>query len=197
MPPKFDFLHHYNTSHHIFRLMKHMLMLSSTHIYGSLCAFLSRGTLQALQDFSHSGHSVLPIVFLAHGPSYLELPCSFRLIPHHSPDHCNSTRGDLAWSPRLRETDSYFVFSLVVIILVLRHPQMSEWFHITVKPLDILVAIKTWSYFLQIWQIVLLNNIAYPAFKMQINLYKCWHGFSSNCYSVSHCCNKPTIKMID
>ena len=50
------------------------------------------------------------------------------------------------------------------VITVLRRPQMSEWFYIAVKPLDILVAIKTWSYFWQIWQKVLLNNIAYPAF---------------------------------
>ncbi|KAK6305180.1 hypothetical protein J4Q44_G00239600 [Coregonus suidteri] len=29
-----------------------------------ICVFLSRGTLRALQDFSHSRRSVLPIVFL-------------------------------------------------------------------------------------------------------------------------------------
>ncbi len=38
------------------------------------------------------------------------LPCSPGLIPHRSHDHWNSTRWDLAWSPSLREIDSYFVF---------------------------------------------------------------------------------------
>ncbi len=60
------------------------------------CAFLSRGTLRALQDFSPSQRSVLPIAFL--------------VIPRRSHDHWNSTRWDLAWSPSPREIDSYFVF---------------------------------------------------------------------------------------
>ncbi len=85
------------------------------------CVFLSRGTLRALQDFSPSQqdfspsqHSVLPIVFLVTTvPAALRsltLPCSSGLIPHRSHYHWNSTRWDLAWSPRLREIDSYFVF---------------------------------------------------------------------------------------
>ncbi len=79
------------------------------------CAFLSRGTLQVLQDFSPSRHSVTNCFLGDYGPSCLEiidkiLPCSSGLIPHRSRDHWNSTRWDLAWSPRLREIDSYFVF---------------------------------------------------------------------------------------
>ncbi len=78
------------------------------------CAFLSRGTLRALQDFSPSRRSVLPIVFLVTivpaALRSLTLPCSSGLIPHNSHDHWNSTRCNLAWSPRLREIDSYFVF---------------------------------------------------------------------------------------
>ncbi len=53
--------------------------------------------------------------WLLYGPSCLEiidkiLPCSSGLIPHRSHDHWNYTRWDLAWSPRPREIDSYFVF---------------------------------------------------------------------------------------
>ncbi len=73
------------------------------------CAFLSRGTLRALQDFSPSRRSMLPIVFLV-----TMVPAALRsltrLIPHRSLDHWNSTRWDLAWSLRPREIDSYFVF---------------------------------------------------------------------------------------
>ncbi len=36
------------------------------------------------------------------------------LIPHRSHDHWNSTRWDLAWSPKPREIDSYFVFLPIV-----------------------------------------------------------------------------------
>ncbi len=48
-------------------------------------------------------------------PSCLEiidkiLPCSSGMIPHHSHDHWNSSRWDLAWTPRPKEIDSYFVF---------------------------------------------------------------------------------------
>ncbi len=58
----------------------------------------------------------VPNCFLGdYGPSCLEiiekiLPCSSGLIPHRSHDHWNFTRWDLVWSPRPRETDSYFVF---------------------------------------------------------------------------------------
>ncbi len=78
-----------------------------------VCAFLSRGTLRALQDFSHSRRSVLPIVFLVTMvPAALRslTRCSSGLIPHRSHDHWNSTRWDLAWSLSPREIDSYFVF---------------------------------------------------------------------------------------
>ncbi len=80
------------------------------------CAFLSRGTFRALQDFSPSRCSVLPIVFLVTMvPAALRSltrssRCSSGLIPRRSHDHWNSTRWDLAWSPRPREIDSYFVF---------------------------------------------------------------------------------------
>ncbi len=37
-------------------------------------------------------------------------PCSSGMIPHRSHDHWNSMRWDLAWRPRPRESDSYFVF---------------------------------------------------------------------------------------
>ncbi len=83
---------------------------------GCTCAFLSRGILRVLQDFSPSRRSVLPIVFLV-----TMVPAALRsltrssrivsgLIPHRSHDHWNSTRWDLAWNPSLREIDSYFVF---------------------------------------------------------------------------------------
>ncbi len=95
------------------------------------CAFLSRGSLRAVQDFSPSRGSVLPIVFWLlwsqtiwsycqwyqgscyYGHSYLDiidniLPCS-GLIPHRSHDHWDSTRWDLAWSPSARDIYSYFV----------------------------------------------------------------------------------------
>ncbi len=46
------------------------------------------------------------------GQSSTPTPWSFSsgLIPHRSHDHWNSTRWDLAWSPRPREIDSYLVF---------------------------------------------------------------------------------------
>ncbi len=75
-----------------------------------------RGTLRALQDFSPSRRSVVTNCFSWWlWSSCLEiidqiLPCSSGLIPHCSHDHWNSTRWDLAWSPRPREIDSYFVF---------------------------------------------------------------------------------------
>ncbi len=77
--------------------------------------FLSRGTLRALQDFSPSRRTVTNYFLGDYGPSCLEiidkiLPCSSGLIPHRSHDHWNSTRWDLAWSPRPREIDIYFVF---------------------------------------------------------------------------------------
>ncbi len=78
------------------------------------CAFLSRGTLRALQDFSPSRRSVLQIVFLVTMvPSCLEiidkiLPCSSGLIPHRSHDHWNSTRWDLAWEPQTEGDWQYF-----------------------------------------------------------------------------------------
>uniref|UniRef100_A0A673YI32 DENN domain containing 4B n=1 Tax=Salmo trutta TaxID=8032 RepID=A0A673YI32_SALTR len=61
-----------------------------------ICAFLSRGTLRALQDFSPSRRSVTNCFLGDYGPSCLEiidkiLPCSSGLIPHCSHDHCNST----------------------------------------------------------------------------------------------------------
>ncbi len=79
------------------------------------CAFLSRGTLRALQDFSPSWCSVTNCFLGDYGPSCLEiidkiLPCSSGLIPHRSYDHWNSTRWDLAWSPSPREIENYFVF---------------------------------------------------------------------------------------
>ncbi len=78
------------------------------------CVFLSRGTLRALQDFSPSWRSVLPIVFLVTmvpaALRSLTILCSSGLIPHRSHDHWNSTRWDLEWSPSPREIDSYFVF---------------------------------------------------------------------------------------
>ncbi len=79
------------------------------------CAFLSRRTLRALQDFSHSRRSVTNCFLGDYGLSCLEiidkiLPCSSGLIRHRSHDHWNSTRWDLAWSPSPREIDSYFVF---------------------------------------------------------------------------------------
>ncbi len=82
---------------------------------GCTCTFLSRGTLRAQQDFSPSRRSVTNCFLGDYGPSCLEiidkiLPCSSGLIPHRSHDHWNSTRWDLAWSPRPREIDSYFVF---------------------------------------------------------------------------------------
>ncbi len=77
--------------------------------------FLEQGSLRALRDFSPSRRSVTNCFLGDYGPSCLEiidkiLPCSPGLIPHRSHDHWNSTRWDLAWSPRLREIDSYFVF---------------------------------------------------------------------------------------
>ncbi len=80
------------------------------------CAFLSRGTVQALQNFSPSRRSVTNCFLGVYGPSCLEiidkiLPCSSGMIPHRSHDHFNSTRWDLAWSQgRPREIDSYLVF---------------------------------------------------------------------------------------
>ncbi len=78
---------------------------------GCTCAFLSRGTLRALQDFSPSWRSVLLIVFLV-----TMVPTALRSLTR-------STCGvmgwfltvlmiieDLAWSPSLREIYSYFVF---------------------------------------------------------------------------------------
>ena len=62
---------------------------------------------------------------------------------------------------------------------------MSEWFHIIVKTLDILVAIKTWSYFRQIWQKVLLNNIAYPAFKYMSELKRLYFNLKGSVVSTS------------
>ncbi len=58
------------------------------------CAFLSRATLRALQDFSPSLRSVTNCFLVDYGPSCLKipdkiLPCSSGLIPHCS-DHWNS-----------------------------------------------------------------------------------------------------------
>ncbi len=78
------------------------------------CAFLSRETLRALQDFSPSRRSVTNCFLADYGSSCIEfidkiLPCSSGLVPHRSHDHWNSTRWDLAWSPGPREIDSFFL----------------------------------------------------------------------------------------
>ncbi len=91
------------------------------------CAFLSRDTIRALQDFSPSLCSVLPIVFLVTiVPATLIidkiLPCSSGLIPHHSHDHWNSSRWDLAWSPRPKEIELFCVSSIY------------EWLHQLLSP---------------------------------------------------------------
>ncbi len=71
------------------------------------CAFLSSGTLRALQDFSPSWRSVTNCFLGDYGSSCLEiidkiLPCSSGLISHRSHDHWNSTSWDLASAdPRL------------------------------------------------------------------------------------------------
>ncbi len=62
-----------------------------------ICAFLSRGTLKVLQDFSPSRCSVTNCFLGDYGPSCLEIigmirPCSSGLIPHRSHDHLNSTK---------------------------------------------------------------------------------------------------------
>ncbi len=77
------------------------------------CAFLSRGTLRALQDFSPSRRSVTNCFLVDYGSSCIEfidkiLPCSSGFVPHRSHDHWNSMRWDLAWSPGPREIDSFF-----------------------------------------------------------------------------------------
>ncbi len=82
---------------------------------GLYMCFLEHGTLRALQDFSPSQLSVLPIVFLVTMvPAALRsLTRSSRVVLgwfHRFHDQLNSTRWDLAWSPRPREIDSYFVF---------------------------------------------------------------------------------------
>ncbi len=83
---------------------------------GCTCAFMSRGSLQALQDFSPSRSSVLPIVFLVTMvPAALRsLTRSSRVVLgwflHRSHDHRNFTNWDLALSPSPREIDRYFVF---------------------------------------------------------------------------------------
>ncbi len=58
------------------------------------CAFLSRGSLRVLQDFSPSQRSltVFCCFLVDYGPSCIEfidkiLPCSSGLIPHRSHDH--------------------------------------------------------------------------------------------------------------
>ncbi len=58
------------------------------------CAFLSRGTFRAQQDFSPSRHSVTNCFLGDYGPSCLEiidkiLSCSSGLIPRRSHDHWN------------------------------------------------------------------------------------------------------------
>ncbi len=79
------------------------------------CAFLIRGILRSPQDFSPSWRNVTNCFLGDYGLSCLEvidkiLSCSSGLIPHRSHDHWNSTRWDLAFSPRPRKIDSYFVF---------------------------------------------------------------------------------------
>ncbi len=70
-----------------------------------MCFLDQGGTLRALQDFSPWRRSVTNCFLGDYGSSCLAidkiLPCSSGLIPHYSHDHWNSTRWDLAWSPRL------------------------------------------------------------------------------------------------
>ncbi len=78
------------------------------------CAFLSRGSLRALQGFSPSWRSVLPIVFWV-----TVVPAALRSLTRSSRVVLGwlltvlmiiETRSDLAWSLSPREIDSYFVF---------------------------------------------------------------------------------------
>ena len=80
------------------------------------CAFFSRGTLHAQQDFNPSRCSVLLMVFFV-----TVVTTAFRsltssscvgagLIPDFSHHHWYPTRRDLVWSPRPREIDGDFVF---------------------------------------------------------------------------------------
>ncbi len=79
------------------------------------CAFLSRGILRALQDFSPSRRSVLPMVCLVTGiPTALRsLTRSFCVVMGWSLtflNHPYPMRWDLAWSSRPRAIDGYFLF---------------------------------------------------------------------------------------
>ncbi len=130
---------------------------------GLYMCFLEQGSLQALRDFSPSWRSVTNCFLGDYGPSCLKiidkiLPCSPGLIPHRSHDHWNSTRWDLAWSPRPREIDSYFVF--------LPFTSISKYLFDSLKCKSI-----------------------YNFFEMRFSGFFC-------CCSVSHCSNKPTIKII-
>ena len=80
------------------------------------CAFFSRGTLRAQQDFNPSQCSVLLMVLYCDcDPNCLQvinklLLCSTGLIPDLSHHHWYPTRGDLVWRPRPREIGGDFVF---------------------------------------------------------------------------------------
>ncbi len=83
------------------------------------CAFLSRGTLRVLQDFADL-HGVVCYQLFSWWLCCLKiidkiLLSSSGLIPHRSHDHWNSTRWDLAWSPRPREIIILCFFHLRII----------------------------------------------------------------------------------
>ncbi len=84
------------------------------------CAFFSRGTLLALQDFSPSWRSVLPIVLMLSIvlAALRSLTRSFSRVFlgwFLTVLHWNSTRGDLAWSPSINR---------IFIILLLKIPEI-------------------------------------------------------------------------
>ena len=82
------------------------------------CAFFSRGTLRAQQDFNPSWCSVTDGSLHDCGPNCLQvintlLLCCTGLILDLSHHHWYPTRRDLAWSPRPREIGSDFMFLII------------------------------------------------------------------------------------
>ncbi len=83
---------------------------------GQYMCFLEQGNIVGMAGFqSFTAYCRTNCFLCDHGPSCIEiidkmLLCSSGLIPHCPRDHWNSTRWDLAWSPRPREIDSYSVF---------------------------------------------------------------------------------------
>ncbi len=127
--------------------------------------FLEQGDLADAAGFQSFMAQCVTHCFLGdYGLSCLDiidkiLPCSSGLIPHRSHDHWNSTRWDLAWRPRPREIDSYFVFlSFVNNRTYCCHQAAWRW---SCSPFQPCVGLQTcpWHPWTALWSLAMVESL--------------------------------------